>query len=57
MKRDEKIDEFGFRLIYLGVSGTSPLAQPGGHNQYALRMVWNYEFRAKDRSLELPAFR
>ena len=57
MKRDEKIDEFGFRLIYLGVSGTSPLAQPGGHDQYALRMVWNYEFRAKDRSLELPAFR
>lgn len=37
LKRNEKIDEFGFRLIYLGAFGTSPLAQPGVHNQYALR--------------------
>lgn len=37
LKRNEKIDGFGFRLIYLGASGTSPVAQPGGRNQHELR--------------------
>ena len=46
LKREEKTDEFAFRLIYLGASGTSPLAQPGGHNQYALRH--GLELRVQD---------